>query len=94
MENEIKKGLRWSISVSFGSFVISKMTGIERYLFLIEVAFIFGILSVYFMIFVPFGEPRREKTEVHLSKIIEPLKNRNFLFFFLLLEFLFLVVPL
>jgi len=69
------------IAVSFGSFVISKMAGIERYLFLIEVAFIFGILSVYFMSFVPFGGPKRETPEMNLRKILEPLMDRNFLFF-------------
>ena len=69
------------IAVSFGSFVISKMAGIERYLFLIEVAFIFGILSVYFMSFVPLGGPKRERPEMNLRKILEPLMDRNFLFF-------------
>ena len=69
------------IAVSFGSFVISKMAGIERYLFLIEVAFIFGILSVYFMSFVPFGGPKRQRPEMNLRKILEPLMDRNFLFF-------------
>ncbi|MCS7181468.1 MAG: MFS transporter, partial [bacterium] len=67
--------------ISFGSYILGKMEGIEKYLFLIEIGFIFGILSIYLMSFVPFGEPKKEKVEINFKRIIEPLKDRNFLYF-------------
>lgn len=69
------------LAVSFGSYIVGKNEGIEKYLFLIGIAFIFGILSVYFMSFVPFGEPKKQKPEINFKKMLEPLKDKNFLFF-------------
>ncbi|MCM8785788.1 MAG: MFS transporter [Candidatus Omnitrophica bacterium] len=68
-------------AISFGSYVIGKREGIEKYLFLIEIAFIFGILSVYFMSFVPFGEPKRQKPSFNFKKVLRPLMDKNFLYF-------------
>ncbi|MCM8833619.1 MAG: MFS transporter [Candidatus Omnitrophica bacterium] len=68
-------------AVSFGSYVIGKKEGIEKYLFLIGVAFIFGILSVYFMSFVPFGEPKKQNPSLNFKKILKPLVDKNFLCF-------------
>ncbi|MFN4226657.1 MAG: MFS transporter [Candidatus Ratteibacteria bacterium] len=68
-------------AVSFGSYVIGKKEGIEKYLYLIVVAFVFGILSVYFMSFVPFGEPKKQKPSLNFKKVLKPLIDKNFLYF-------------
>ncbi|HOL22239.1 MAG TPA: MFS transporter [bacterium] len=72
------------VAIFFASYVI-RVTGgkIDSYMLLIGTGCIFGVLSVYFMTFVTGGEPLRngKKPRIILTQVIEPLRDKNFLYF-------------
>ncbi len=76
-------GIASLITISFAGKIIGRAGGIEKYTFLIGIGCIAGILSVYLMKFVPGGEPHRTKRKTMLlsGEALEPLKDRNFLYF-------------
>lgn len=81
--NTVSAGIAGLLAVFFAGKIIGRAGGIEKYMFLIGVGCIFGIIGVYLMKFVPGGQPRRKQKKPVLSftEIAEPLKNRNFRYF-------------
>ncbi len=71
------------LATYFASHVVGKGGGIERYMLLIGTGCIFGIIGVYFMKFVPGGNPsvQRKLPNISADEITEPMKDKNFIFF-------------
>ncbi|MBN1444641.1 MAG: MFS transporter [Candidatus Omnitrophica bacterium] len=76
-------GIAGLIAIYFASRILKREGGIEDYMLLIGAGCIFGIIGVYFMRFIPGGKPSgsRKRPTLSFDGIIEPLKDRNFLYF-------------
>jgi len=81
--NWTSSGIAGLIAIYFASRILEREGGIENYMFLIGVGCIFGIIGVYFMKFIPGGKPSesRKRPALSFDGIIEPLKDKNFLYF-------------
>jgi len=81
--NAVVSGGTGFLAILFARHLIGREGGLDRYMLLIAIGCIFGIVGVSFMRFVPGGEPSRDRKKpvLSFSEITEPLKNRNFLYF-------------
>ena len=81
--NTILSNITGLVAVFFARHVLGRGGGIEKYIFLMGTGCIFGIFGVYFMSFVPGGKPFKsdEIPKIISPRIIEPLKDKNFLRF-------------
>ena len=79
-------------AVAFAGHVIERSTGLGRYMFLIAVGVVFGIVSVVCSSFVPGGAPMRNRTteRTHFSQMMIGLRDRNFRRYLVSLSFIIL----
>ncbi|HPP07935.1 MAG TPA: MFS transporter [bacterium] len=70
------------MAIFFASYVIGKGYGVQRYMLTIGTGCIAGFISVFLMSFVPGGNPVKDKKpSFKIKKVLEPLKDKNFINF-------------
>ena len=72
-----------SLAIAVAGYVIGLSLGLSRFMILIAIGVIFGLISVWCAFFIPGGAPVRETNAktAHFRQMMNVLQDRNFLFY-------------
>ena len=81
--NGIVNTLMGCLAIMAASYVIGGFRGLGRFMVLIAVGVVFGLISVWCAFFIPGGAPirKRDGEAAHLAQMMSALQDRTFLFY-------------